>query len=180
MPADFDTEGFAVGQTVLMACKYGDGHPVLIKLQHYDASDYLYAHGAITDLTDEAITIQGDGDPVTCALTDDVDVSDFQVGDLVMMYCVKIDDAWTLKAIKHMEDPPPPPPDYVLANGTIDALSATEITVGTDGGPVTCAVPEGADLSAFNVDDDVEMKCVHTDAGLRLKRLQSASAVWES
>lgn len=179
VPADFDTEGFAVGQTVLMACKYGDGHPVLIKLKHYEASDYLYAQGAITDLTDEAITVQRDGDPVTCALTDDVDTSDFEVGDLVMMYCVKIDDVWTLKAIKHKEEPPPPPSDYVLVDGTIDALTTTEITVDGDDGPVTCAVPEGADLSAFNVDDDVNMKCVHSDAGLRLKRLQSDTSLWE-
>jgi len=179
VPQEFDTEGFAVGQAVLMTCKYGDGHPVLIKLCHYEASDYLYAQGAITDLTDESITVQGDGEPVTCALTDDSDLSDFQVGDLVMMYCVKVDGVWTLKAIKHKEDPPPPPADYVLANGTIDALSATEITVGTDGGPVTCAVPQGADLSAFQVDDDVEMKCVKTDAGLQLKRLQSDTAIWE-
>ena len=95
------------------------------------------------------------------------------------MYCVKIDDVWTLHAIKHKEDPPPPPPDYVLANGSIDTLTAAEITVATDDGPVTCAVPEGADLSAFHADDDVEMKCVHTDAGLRLKRLQSGTALWE-
>ena len=96
----------------------------------------------------------------------------------MIVYCVKVDDVWTLKAIKHKEDPPPPP-DYVLANGSIDTLTAAEITVTTDDGPVTCAVPEGADLSAFQADDDVEMKCVHTDAGLRLKRLQSDTALWE-
>ena len=179
VPADFDTEGFAVGQAVLMACKYGDGHPVLIKLRHYEASDYLYAQGGVTDLTEEAITVQGDGDPVTCALTDNVDTSDFEVGDLVMMYCVKVDGVWTLKAIKHKEDPPPPPSDYVLVDGTISALTTTEITVDGADGPVTCAVPEGADLSAFNIDDDASMKCVHTDAGLRLKRLQSDTALWE-
>ena len=180
VPEDFDADGFAVGQAVLMTCRYDDGHPVLLKLQHYDASDYLYAQGAITDLTAESITVHGDGEPVTCALTDDFDLSDFEVGDLVMMYCVKADGVWTLKAIKHKEDPPPPPPPgYVLANGTIDALSATEITVGTDGGPVTCAVPEGADLSAFSVDDGVAMKCVQTDSGLLLKRLQSDTAIWE-
>lgn len=179
VPAGFDTEGFAVGQAVLMTCEYGDGHPVLLKLRHYEASDYLYAQGAITDLTDESITVRGDGDPVTCALSDEVDVSDFSVGDLVKMYCVKVGDVWTLKAIKHQEDPPPPPPDYVLVSGSIDVLTATEITVGTDDGPVTCAVPGGADLSAFHLDDEVYMKCVHTDAGLRLTRLQSGSTVWE-
>jgi hypothetical protein len=179
VPEDFDTEGFAVGQKVLMMCEYDGGHPVLLKLKHYEASDYLYAHGAITELTDDSITIQGDGAPVTCGLPEELDLSDFQVGDLVMVYCAKVDDVWTLKAIKHKEDPPPPPPDYVLAYGSIDALTPSEITVATDGGPVTCAVPEGADLSAFQVDDEVQMKCIHTDAGLKLKRLQSDSATWE-
>ena len=178
VPADFDTTGFEVGQMVQMTCNYGDGHPVLLELDHYVEPEHLYATGAITDLTDDSITIQGDGDPVTCAITDEVDVSDFEVGNAVIMYCVKVDDVWTLKAIKHKEDPPPPP-DYVLANGSIDTLTAAEITVTTDDGPVTCAVPEGADLSAFHADDDVEMKCVHTDAGLRLKRLQSDTALWE-
>jgi hypothetical protein len=93
---------------------------VLSKLQHYEASQ-----GVITDLTDEAITIQGDGDPVTCALTDDVDVSDFEVGDVVMMYCVEVDGVWTLKAIKLKDPPlPPPPSDYVLVDGPIDTLTA--------------------------------------------------------
>jgi len=179
VPEGFDTTGFAVGQMVQMTCDYGDGHPVLLELQHYVEPEHLYATGAITDLTDDSITIQGDGEPVTCAIPDDFDLSDFEVGNAVIMYCLKIDDVWTLKAIKHKEGPPPPPPDYVLANGSIDTLTAAEITVTTDDGPVTCAVPDGADLSAFHADDDVEMKCVHTDAGLRLKRLQSDSAVWE-
>jgi hypothetical protein len=179
VPEDFDTDGFAVGQKVLMMCEYDEGHPVLLKLKHDEASDYLYAQGSITELTDDSITIQGDGEPVSCAIPEELDLSDFEVGDLVMMYCVKVDDVWTLKAIKHKEDPPPPPPDYVLAYGSIDALTATQITVATDGGPVTCAVPDGADLSAFQIHDDVQMKCVHTDAALRLKRLQSGTAIWE-
>jgi len=104
--------------------------------------------------------------PVTCALTGDVDVSDFAVGDAVIVYCAKIDDVWRLKAIKLEEEPPPPPPDYALAESPVNALTATEVTVdGDDPTPITCAVREGADLSAFHVDDDVSMKCVHTDAG---------------
>jgi hypothetical protein len=180
VPEGFDTDGFAVGQKVLMMCEYDNGHPVLLKLKHYDGSGYLYAQGAITKLTDDSITIQGDGEPVSCAIPEELDLSDFEVADLVMMYCVKVDDVWTLKAIKHKEEPPPPPPDYVLAYGSIDALTATQITVATDGGPVTCAVPEGAVLNAFHVHEAVQMKCVQTDAGLRLKRLQSDSAIWEA
>ena len=46
-----------------MSCNYDEGNPMLLTLQHYEASDHLYAPGAIIDLTDAAITIQGDGDP---------------------------------------------------------------------------------------------------------------------
>lgn len=181
--AGFDASGFAVGQTVLMTCSYDDGHPELLKLQHYEASDHMYASGTITDVGD-SITIQGDGEPVTCAVTDGMDLSDYDVGDAVVMYCVKEDGVWRLRAIRHQEEPPPPPPPppppgYVLANGTIATLTATDISVDTDGGPVTCAVPDGADLSAFSVDDQVEMKCAQTDSGLRLLRLQSDTALWE-
>ena len=183
VPLEFDTSGFAAGQTVLMTCEYGDGHPVLLKLQHYSESDHLYATGAITALTDDSIMIQGDGDPVTCAIPDELDLSDFEVGNVVIIYCVKIDDVWTLKAIKLKEEPPPPPPPPppgdVLVYGSIDTLTPAEITVQGDGDPVTCAVPDGADLSAFNLDDEVYMKCVHTDSGLRLKRLQSGTSIWE-
>jgi hypothetical protein len=183
VPEDFDTEGFAVGQLVQMTCDYGDGHPVLLKLEHYSEADRMYAWGTITDLTDTSITLQSDGGPVTCAVTDEMDLSDYEVGDAVVMYCVKIDDVWTLKAIKHKEDPPPPPPPPpppgVVLYGSIDALTATEITVTPDGDPVTCAVPEGADLSAFHVDDMVYMKCNETDAGLVLHFLKSETAIWE-
>jgi hypothetical protein len=177
----FDLTGFDVGQHVLMTCKYGDGHPVLLTLKKHEESEYLTATGSIMELTDDSITVQGDGDPVECAIPEELDLSDFEVGDLVIVYCTKIDDVWTLKAIK-LKPSDPPPPDYVLVDGSIDALSAETITVQGDGDPVTCAVPEGADLSAlgFHLDDDVSMKCVHTDAGLRLKRLQSDSALYEA
>jgi hypothetical protein len=177
IPDGFDTSGFAVGQLVQMACEYEDGHPVLIKLRHYEEVEHLYAQGTIAELTDDSITVQGDGGPVTCALTNESDLLGFEVGNLVIMYCVKLEGVWTLKVIKHKDQPPPP--EYVLAYGSIGALSATQITVDTDGGPVTCAVPEGADLSAFQVDDVVSMKCVHTASGLLLKRLQSDTALWE-
>jgi hypothetical protein len=179
----FDTSDFAVGQTVKMTCNYGDGHPVLTDLQHYDVTDQLYARGTITELTDGSITVQGDGDPVTCAIPDEMDLSEFAVGDAVVMYCLEVDGVWTLKVIKHQEEPPPPPPppppDYILVYGTISTLTSAEISVDTDGGPVTCSVPDGADLSAFHVSDSVNMKCVHTDSGLLLKRLQSDTAIWE-
>ena len=89
----------------------------------------MYAQGAITEFTGDSIKVRGDGEPVTCAVPGELELSDFEVGDLVMMYCVNVDDVWTLKAIKHKEDPPPPPPDYVVVNGSIDSLLAAQITV---------------------------------------------------
>jgi hypothetical protein len=68
----------------------------------------------------------------------------------------------------------------VQANGAISALDGGSITVQTDGDPVTCAVPGGANLSAFHVTDYVSMKCVITSNGLRLQRLQSATALYEA
>src|SRR5438874_2224941 len=76
--------------------------------------------------------------------------------------------------------PPPPPPSYIQLTGPINALGDGNITVQGEHEPVTCAIPDGADLSAFHVADYVAMKCVVTDDGLRLKRLQSYSAFWEA
>ena len=58
-----------------MTCEYDYGHPVLIKLKHYEASDYVYAQGAITELTDDSITVRGDGEPVTCAVPGDLELA---------------------------------------------------------------------------------------------------------
>jgi hypothetical protein len=68
----------------------------------------------------------------------------------------------------------------VEASGTISALASGSITVQADGDPVTCAVPDGADLSAFHAADYVSMKCVITPDGLRLERLRSATALYEA
>jgi len=179
VPDGFDLSGYEVGQHVVMTCKYNDGHPVLISLEKKDAtSEYLYAVGKITALDDESITVQGDGEPVECALSD-VDISEFEVGDTVVIKCVKEDDAWTL-ADGGSPPPPPPPPSYIQLTGPITALGDGNISVQGEHEPVTCAIPDGADLSAFHVADYVAMKCVVTDDGLRLKRLQSDSAFWEA
>jgi hypothetical protein len=246
VPDGFDLSGFAVGDHVYMGCKYNDGHPVLIGLKKAEAPEYIEARGKLTDLGDGSITVTPDGhDPVTCAVPDELDLSDYAVGDPVViwckqvdgewtlkgikkvtadpppaeylyaagtvavlgegtitlhgehdvscaipdgfdltgyavgdkvgMYCMQVDGTWTLKALKKL-DVPPPPPAYVYVTGSITALGDGGITVQGDGEPVTCAVPDGADLSAFAVGDHVTMKCVHTDAGLKLYRLESETA----
>ena len=178
VPDGFDLSGYEVGQHVVMTCKYNDGHPVLISLQKKDAgSEYLYAVGKITVLDDESIAVQGDGDPVECALSD-VDVSEFQVGDIVVIKCVKEEDVWTLAGIQK-KTIPPPAPTYIKVTGPITALDEENITVNGETGAKTCFVPDAADLSAFHIGDTAQMICLHTDDGWRLKRLQSSTAVWE-
>src|SRR5205823_3466890 len=107
------------------------------------------------------------------------DVSEFAVGDTVVIKCVKEDDVWTLAGIQK-KTIPPPAPTYIKVTGPITALDEENITVNGETGAKTCFVPDAADLSAFHVADYVEMKCVVTDDGLRLKRLQSGSAFWEA
>jgi len=183
VPDGFDLSGYEVGQRVVMTCKYDEGKPVLVALQKKESGgEYLYAIGDITDLPDGSITVQGDGNPVTCAVPDGFDLSDYAEGDSVVIKCDKEDGVWTLKGIEHRTQPPPPspPPSYVQLTGPVTALADGHITVQGEHEPVTCAVPDGADLSGFHVSDYVSMKCVVTDDGLRLKRLQSGSSFWEA
>jgi hypothetical protein len=181
VPDGFDLTGFETGQRVFMSCRYRDGHPVLLALKKKDAeSQYRTAGGAILDFADGGITVKGDGAHIWCAVPDSLDLFEFEVGDLVMIKCMKVEGVWTLKAITKKPPPLLPPPQYVLATGTITDLSADSITVQGEHEPVTCAVPEGADLSDFAVDDTVSIKCFHTELGLRLVRLKSETALYEA
>lgn len=176
VPDEFDLSDYAIGDLVVMWCKKVDGVWTLKGIKRKTAEpEYLYAPGTITDLTDNSITVTGEHE-TTCAIPADFDLGDYGVGDKVGMYCYKADGgSWTLKALKSL-DPPPPAIAYVTATGSITALGDGKITVQGDGEPVTCNVPDGADLSAFAVGDNVAMKCVHTDAGLKLYRLESDTA----
>lgn len=62
----------------------------------------------------------------------------------------------------------------IEVHGTITDFPAGGITVQARGAsPVTCAVPAGVDLSAFHVDDRVEMKCADVNGTLTLVRLKA-------
>ena len=174
VPDEFDLSDYAVGDLVVIWCKKVEGVWTLKAIKHKPTeAEYVYGAGTITDLTDDSITVQGEHE-LTCTIPADFDLGGHAVGDKVGMYCVKVDGVWTLKGLKSLD--PPPPPDYLYDTGSITALGDGKITVQGDGEPVTCAVPDGANLSAFAVGDHVTMKCVHTDAGLKLYRLESETA----
>lgn len=62
----------------------------------------------------------------------------------------------------------------VEVRGQITALAADSITVQSNhASPVTCAVPAGTDLSAFKMNDQVEMKCRLVGDKLTLARLKA-------
>jgi hypothetical protein len=197
VPADVEVPDFAPGdEMVATVTVNADGTFTLVKAENESSGDddgggingdgTFTVKGTITSLSVDRIFVQVEEhhDPVTCAVPADFDTEGFAVGDLVEMTCDYGDGHPVLVDLEPAgsdDTPPPPPPpgDDVLADGPILSLDATQISVDGDEAPVTCAVPEGADLSAFSVDDDVEMKCMHTDSGLLLKRLQSDTAVWE-
>src|SRR5207247_1014352 len=153
-----DLSDYEVGDPVVIWCKQVDGVWTLKGIKKITAdpppAEYLYAAGTITVLDDGTITVQGEHD-VSCDIPDGFDLTGYAVGDKVGMYCMQVDGTWTLKALNKLDVPPPPAIAYVTATGSITALGDGGITVQGDGDPVTCAVPDGADLSAFAVGDHV-------------------------
>lgn len=196
VPADVEVPAFAPGdEMAALVTVNADGTFTLVEAENESSGDddgggingdgTFTVKGTITSLSVDRIFVEVEQhhDPVTCAVPAGFDTEGFAAGDLVEMTCDYADGNPVLVDLEPAgsDDPPPPPPpgDYVLADGPILSLDASEISVDGGDAPVTCAVPAGADLSAFSVDDDVEMKCVHTDSGLLLKRLQSDTAIWE-
>ena len=144
VPDGFDLTGFETRGHVYMTCKYGGGHRVLVSLRKQTGSEYLVAIGHILDLGDGTITVQGDGDPIQCAVPDDFDLSEFDLGDPVVMSCLKVDGAWTLRALQKRDLPPPPP--TVTITGHITALDEVDdftVTVQGEHDPLSSRHPRG-------------------------------------
>ncbi len=179
--------GFAVGQWVSMSCKYGDGRLVLVSLKHRDApppaSEVLTAVGTIDwlDGGQVAVDVDGQDDPVACAAPAGMNLLGFVAGDTVKMYCVKTDGVFVVKALVSDHASITPDGSWFVLDGTIASVDATGIGLDVDGrdDPVSCKVAPGADLSAFHVGDDVQMKCKLVEGDFTLKLLNSATAHYE-
>jgi hypothetical protein len=179
--------GFAVGQWVAMTCKYGEGRLVLVSLKHKDApppaSDVLTAYGTLDSLDggEVAVEVEGKDDPVTCAVPAGMNLLGFVEGDAVKLYCVKAAGVFVVKALVSDHASITPDGSWFVLEGTIAALDANGISLDVDGrdDPVSCKVAPGADLSAFHVGDDVQMKCKLVEGAFALKLLDSTTAHYE-
>jgi hypothetical protein len=179
--------GFAVGQWVSMTCKYGDGRLVLVSLTHEDApppaTDVLTAVGTIDSLDggQVAVDVEGKTVPVTCVVPAGMNLLGFVEGDTVRMYCVKSDGAFVVKALVSDHASITGDGSWFVLDGTIATLDANELGLDVEGrgDPVSCKVAPGADLSAFAVGDDVQLKCNLVQGSFTLKLLDSATAHYE-
>jgi len=179
--------GFAVGQWVSMTCKYGDGRLALVSLKHKDAppptTDVLTAVGTIDSLDGGQVAVDVDGkpDPVNCAVPAGTNLLGFAAGDTVKMNCVKSDGVFVVKALVSDHASITGDGSWFVLDGTIAALDANELSLDVEGrdDPVSCKVAPGADLSAFAVGDDVQVKCKLVQGSFTLKLLDSATAHYE-
>ncbi len=184
-----DLSGYEVGQWVYVTCKYAEGRFVLVAIKHKDAppppgDTPLGVHGTIASLDSDQVSVEVEGseDPVSCDVPAGMDLLGFAEGDLVKMYCVKNNDGgFTVKALISDHASVSPEGSWFIVHGAILELNGAQISVDVENhpSPVTCAVVEGADLSAFHVGDEVTMKCKLIGEGFKLKLLESATAHYE-
>ena len=187
VPDGFDLSGFEVGQRVYMSCKYGNGHFVLLQLKKKGDSppaDYFSVEGTISELAPDhvSVAVAGHDEPVTCAVPEGTDLLGFAVGDGVKMYCWKKEGGPVLKALVSANASiGPDGMSWFVLEGQLLEVDGDHVSIDADGhpDPVSCAVAPGADLSGFNVGDQVTMKCTLVEGGFRLKLLQSDSAQYE-
>jgi hypothetical protein len=187
VPGEFDLAGFAAGQRVYMSCKYREGRFVLLSLKKKDpehAGDYFSVEGTVSELDSSHVSVAAVGheEPVTCSVPAGTDLLGFAVGDSVKMYCWKKDGGFVLKAL--ISDSASIGPDgtsWFILEGEVLEVNSVRVSIQADGhpSPVTCAVASGADLSGFNVGDQVTMKCKSVEGGFRLKILKSVTAEYE-
>jgi hypothetical protein len=187
LPAEFDPAGFAAGQSVYMSCKYREGRFVLLSLRKKDGTptgDYFSVEGMLSELDSSHVSVEVDGQeqPVTCAVPAGIDLLGFAVGEDVKMYCWKKDGGFVLKAL--LSDHASIGADgssWFYLDGEILDVNSAHVSIQADGhaSPVTCAVAAGADLSGFHVGDQVTMKCKFVEGGFRLKLLKSDTAQYE-
>lgn len=151
-----------VGDKVKMYCKGGALAGLARPEVHIEIVDIA---GAVSAVSATSITVANaeHSRSLTCSVPDSLaeKVAVLKVGDKVKLYC----KGGVLAGLARLETPksetPPPAATEFVARGAITALSATAITVSTDGAPLTCRVPLswGDKLHGFAVGDNVKLYC---------------------
>jgi hypothetical protein len=147
------TASVKVGQHVNVAC--ADGALVAIGPV---ASGRVY-EGTVSAVGATSITVHtahGDG---TCAVGDgSPSVADVTVGDRVLAGCKAVTNQLVLlKKLAASTDAP----KSQTGAGTVSAVSATSLTVHTDGGNLTCSVGDGSpSVADVKVGDLVKVGCL--------------------
>jgi hypothetical protein len=188
LPAGSDMLGFAVGDFVDMYCMYDGSHWVLKGLYSDhgalsvdEGKAWFGLSGVIVEVNSARISVQVEHHPgyVTCAMPAGMDTEGFAVGEAVRLYCQNLGDGFKVKALRSdraaiNEDGSA----WFYLNGTIAGLSSSDIglTAEHHSSPVTCAVPAGADLSAFASGEAAVMKCLYHDGQFVLAALKTEHA----
>jgi hypothetical protein len=135
----------------------------------------------VLDSSRVSVEVDGREEPVTCAVPAGIDLLGFAVGDDVKMYCIKKDGVFVLKALISEHASIMDGTSWFILEGEILDVNSAHVSIEAEGhpSPVTCAVAPGADLSAFQVGDQVTMKCKFVEGGFRLKLLRSETAQYE-
>jgi len=143
------------------------------------AKPVIAAKGTVSAVSASSLTLQkSDGAAQTCAVGSDLTatVAKLKAGDSASITCGLVDGSYRLLRIESQAQTPKP---VLSGRGSVTAVSATSLTLKSDGGDtLTCVV--GSDLTAaaakLAVGDRVALTCAAVDGGYRIVRLQSLSA----
>ncbi len=159
------TADFKLGQHVKVECAGGK----LIAIAAITQADAgRYYTGTVNALDGKGLTLQTEHGLVTCTIgVGSPSTAELKLGDRIGMGCKA--STMQLVLIRKLEaagtTPPPPAPPVTHtttgARGSVSSLSATALSVQTDGGTVTCQLGSSSPaLGDLSVGSHVSIKCV--------------------
>jgi hypothetical protein len=127
---------------------------------------------------------------VVVTVPDGVELPEYEPGDLIeIIVSVGPDGSFVLVSAQHDEgeheddDGVEHRDDGLVVEGVLVGVAdgVVQVSPGEGATALSCAVPEGADLSAFAPGDEVRMRCEYEDDDtLVLVKLRSETALWPS
>ena len=190
-----------------------DGSFTLVTIDNEDAVDpgdddggidmgdnWFTVVGILDSVSDDSVSVDVEGHdaPVSCSVSDDIDVSDFAEGDAVEMTCEYVDGKFMLASLTSDSDdgsdpgagedpgdgdpgagdPPPPPTADLSVEGVLQSIRMDGVGVQVFGHTdlVNCAMPAGTNMSGFVLGDRVYMHCSFHDGRWNLASLSGDHA----